>query len=282
MMVGPAKPRIEQLRVVTLNLWGLTEPLAQRMEIVRAGLAALSPDVVALQEVCVVPGAVENQAAALAGALGMALVYAPATALASGEEGLAILSRLPVLESRHVELPFAVSDERRIAIGVALAVPGGEVHAFVTHLSYRLRDGVKREAQAAAVDRFAAQLQADRGAPRLAVLMGDFNATPEHDEIRFLRGLHTIDGARGQWQDAWAVAHPGDPGFTWAKRNPGTERLAWLGRDRRLDYVFVSPLLRDGRGEVLDCRIALDRPSDDGLFGSDHFAVVADLRLAPT
>jgi endonuclease/exonuclease/phosphatase family metal-dependent hydrolase len=280
-MIGAPKPRLEQLRVVTLNLWGLTEPLARRMEIVRHGLAVLSPDVLALQEVCAVPGAVENQAGVLAEALGMALVYAPATALASGEEGLAILSRLPVLDTRHVELPFAATDERRIAIGAALAVPGGEVHAFVTHLSYRLRDGVKREAQAAAVDRFAGEMVVERGVPRVGVLMGDFNATPEHDEIRFLRGLHTIEGTRGQWQDAWAVAHPGEPGFTWARRNPGTERLAWLGRDRRLDYVFVSPLGRDGRGEVIDCRITLDRPSDDGLFGSDHFAVVADLRLAP-
>jgi endonuclease/exonuclease/phosphatase family metal-dependent hydrolase len=231
--------------------------------------------------VCAVPGAVENQAEALGAALGMEVAYATATQFPSGEEGLAILSRLPIAQSSYVELPFATTDERRIALGAAITVPGGEVHAFATHLNYRPRDGVKREAQAVAVDRFAEEFTAARDAPKLALLMGDFNATPEHDELRYLRGLHTVEGRRGGWRDTWAVAHPHEPGITWASKNPGTERLAWLGRDRRLDYIFVGPMARDGRGGVLACEVALDRPAPDGALASDHFAVMADFRLAP-
>lgn len=272
---------MDRLRAVTLNLWGLTEPRVRRMEIAAAELAALGPDLIALQEVCTVPGAVENQAETLGGALGMEVAYATATQFPSGEEGLAILSRLPIASSSYVELPHASADERRVALGAAITVPDGEVHVFATHLNYRLRDGVKREAQAVAVDRFAEEFSAGRTAPRLSILMGDFNATAEHDEMRFLRGLHTVEGRRGAWRDAWAVAHPHEPGVTWASKNPGTERLAWLGRDRRLDYVFVGPLERDGRGGVVSCEVALDRPAPDGALASDHFAVVADLRLTP-
>jgi hypothetical protein len=30
---------------------------------------------------------------------------------------------------------------------------------------------------------------------------------------------------------------------------------------------------------VDDCRIVFDRPSDDGLFASDHFGLLADVRM---
>src|SRR5258705_122657 len=71
------------------------------------------------------------------------------------------------------------------------------------------------------------------------ILCGDFNATPDSDEIRFLRGLHTAAGRRTFWQDAWERRHGRADGFTWARANPYTARLRWLERDRRLDYIFV-------------------------------------------
>ena len=102
------------------------------------------------------------------------------------------------------------------------------------------------------------------------ILCGDFNATPDSDEIRFLRGLHTSAGRRTVWQDAWERRHGRADGFTWARANPYTARLRWLDRDRRLDYISVSLLKRDGRGVIHDCRIVLDRAAADGALPSDH------------
>ena len=47
--------------------------------------------------------------------------------------------------------------------------------------------------------------------------MGDFNATPDSDEIRWLCGRTTLGGRRVAYQDAWARANPGQPGITWAQ-----------------------------------------------------------------
>ncbi|MCS6913147.1 MAG: endonuclease/exonuclease/phosphatase family protein [Myxococcales bacterium] len=265
-----------RLRVVTLNLWGEQEPLDVRMSLIERQLRALDPDVVALQEVRQVLPRVPNQAETLARALGMHPVFCPATEWGGGLEGLALLSRNPVLHSGHVELPHAVPSERRILLWARIRHEAGVVLCGCTHLNYRLHHGSIREDQVEAVDAEMQRQEAD-----LRVLMGDFNAVPDSDEIRYLRGLHSIRGRRTFYQDAWAQLHPGEAGYTWSRKNPFTQRLPFLEPDRRLDYVFVGPRSRDGRGHIHDCRIVLDVPDRQGVFPSDHFGLMADVQLAP-
>lgn len=268
---------MDTLKLVTLNLWGEQPPLERRMLLAVDGLRALAPDVVGLQEVRQVPGTLPNQAETLGAALGMQHVFAPATPWGGGDEGLAILSRHPLGGARVHELPHAQPNERRILLGATVDTPAGPVEVYTTHLNYRLTDGGKREDQVVAVDEQVAATPSEL--PK--ILMGDFNATPDSDEIRFLRGLHSAGGRRTYWQDAWQRRHGGADGFTWARANPYTARLRWLERDRRIDYIFVGPLRRDGRGVVLDCRIVLDRAAPDGALASDHFGLYAEVQLAP-
>jgi endonuclease/exonuclease/phosphatase family metal-dependent hydrolase len=264
------------LKVVTLNLWGEQPPLERRMSLAVDGLRALAPDVIGLQEVRQVPGTVPNQAETLAQALGMSSYFEAATPWGGGDEGLAILSRHPIAARRVHELPHAVPAERRLALGVTVQTQDGPVDVWTTHLNYRLTDGGKREDQIVALDEHIAAASSEM--PK--ILCGDFNATPDSDEIRFLRGLHTSAGRRTFWQDAWERRHGRADGFTWARANPYTARLRWLERDRRLDYIFVSPMKRDGRGVVHDCRIVLDRAASDGALPSDHFALFAEVQLS--
>ncbi len=264
------------LRCLTLNLWGTEGPMDVRMRVIEQGLRALRPDVIALQEVREIPGKVPNQAATLASALGMDHVFAIATPLAAGTEGLAILSRAPIEGTIMTELPHARRDDRRILFSARLATDSGLVWVSTTHLHYRLGHGKQREDQVLAVDASLANRETD--APQ--ILMGDFNARPESDEIRFLCGLTTLAGRRTFFQDAWALSHPDEPGWTWASSNPYTERLAFLQPDRRIDYIFVSARQGDGRGAISGCRIALDRPTRAGVYASDHFALVADVQLS--
>jgi endonuclease/exonuclease/phosphatase family metal-dependent hydrolase len=265
------------LKVVTLNLWGEQPPFERRMEVAVEGLRALAPDVIGLQEVRQVPGKVPNTAATLAAALGMQHYFEPATPWGGGDEGIAILSRHPIVARRAHELPHALPTERRLVLGVSVETEAGNVDVWTTHLNYRLTHGDKREDQVVAIDE---HIAAEKSAlPR--ILCGDFNATPDSDEIRFLRGLHTAGGRRTFWQDAWERRHGRSDGFTWARANPYTMRLRWLERDRRLDYIFVSPLMLDGRGVVRDCRIVLDQPAADGVLASDHFGLFAEVQLTP-
>jgi endonuclease/exonuclease/phosphatase family metal-dependent hydrolase len=278
------------MRLVTLNLWGDRAPLEARLRAAARGLAALAPDVICLQEVRLGDG-LANTAETLAGLLGGAWrasygtatcgaagVWGPGTG--AGEEGLAILARHPLSAPQVTELPEARDDERRILLSARVDVGGVAVWCHTTHLHWRLHDGLAREAQAARVDEAARAAGGSGDAVHL--LAGDFNAAPDCDEIRFLRGRHTLAGRRAYWQDAWAARRPDERGWTWARRNPNTEWLKWLELDRRIDYVFVSPERRDGRGRIVDARVVLDAPDADGVWASDHLAVLADVEIRPT
>lgn len=268
---------MKRLRCVTLNLWGAEAPLDRRMEVVAAGLRALAPDVVALQEVREGPQ-LENQAQTLARAAGLQHVFAPATPIGGGQEGLAILSRAPILEHHVLELPHAQPTERRILLSACVSLEPGSAWVHTSHLNYRLGHGKQREDQVQAIEGSLASRPSDR--PQ--VLMGDFNARPESDEIRWLRGQVTLGGRRTYFQDAWERVHPGERGWTWARANPNTERLAFLEPDRRIDYIFVTPMRGDGRGTVHDCRIVFEQPAADGVFASDHFGLFADIQVEAT
>jgi endonuclease/exonuclease/phosphatase family metal-dependent hydrolase len=263
------------MRLVTLNLWNEQGPLARRMELCAEQLRALEPDVVALQEVRQ-SAAVPNQAATLASALAMNHCWARAVTWNEGDEGLAILSKHPIVEEGHRELPHASEKERRICLHARLDTPKGPLDAYTVHLNYRSTHGQIREDQIVAAEAFMRETP-DVRIPK--VLMGDFNAVPDSDEIRFLKGLRTVNGRRVYFQDAWAHLHSREPGWTWAKSNPFTDRMAWLERDRRIDYIFVGHTNLDGTGMLLDCRLVLDVPDGEGVFPSDHYGLYAEIAV---
>jgi len=108
------------------------------------------------------------------------------------------------------------------------------------------------------------------------------NATPDSDEMRFLRGLTTLAGKRTHFQDAWLRHHPHDDGITWSSENELTRPLRSLDIDRRLDYVYVSSRKKDGRGTIHSCNIVLtERDPNEGFCATDHYGVVADIQVVP-
>ncbi len=278
---------MDRLRLVSLNFWGLSEPLERRLRLAEAQLAALAPDVVALQEVRPLQGADgETTAHVLAQVLGLHCVYAAAWQWRQGErdagepagaEGLAVLSRYPILEHRVTRLPHARPFETRILLSVRLDVGDG-LWCHVTHLHWRLDDGLAREAQVVAIDEVLASL-ATRGTPQL--LCGDFNAIPDADEIRFLRGLTTLAHRRTHYQDAWQRVHGDAPGYTWSASNPATLGRRSVDPDRRIDYIFVTTREKNGVGKVLDCQVVLQE-QDEGICASDHFGLLAEVQRSDT
>jgi endonuclease/exonuclease/phosphatase family metal-dependent hydrolase len=271
------KPR--HLRFVTLNLWGDNGPWESRLAVVADKLAGVLPDVVALQEVREVPGRIVNQAEMLARQQGWNHVFAPATAWGGGHEGLAILSRFPIGAHDFRPLPHSLENEGRIVLSARIDSDFGEVWTHTTHLSYRENEGRKREDQVLVVDEVVSAHQNDN--PQ--VLMGDFNAVPHSDEIRWLSGLTTLSGRRVYYQDAWDMIHPGVAGYTWTRANHYRERMHWLRADRRLDYVFVTPARRDRRGTVHEARLIFDEPvvlgSGEHLYASDHSGVLVEVQF---
>ena len=109
------------------------------------------------------------------------------------------------------------------------------------------------------------------------IIAGDFNAEPDSTEIRYVKGLHALDGRSVHFHDAWAIAGDG-AGITWSSRNPYARQA--LEPDRRIDYVFAGRPLANGIGLIESCRVVCDMP-EDGIWPSDHFGVYAELRSEP-
>jgi endonuclease/exonuclease/phosphatase family metal-dependent hydrolase len=286
----------DKLRVITLNLWGLAAPLDRRLALAIRQLLALAPDVVCLQEVRPLDGkAGRTTADVIADALGMQAQYRVAVEwpdgawqhMPGGQEGLAILAK-QIDEVRVLPLPEPRPTEARILLSAQVATQHGPIWVHTTHLHYRLEDGMAREQQVSAIDDEIRTLRTDTSPPQ--ILCGDMNATPDSDEMRFLRGLTSLDGRRTHFQDAWlrlhreadALSGPVE-GITWCSENPNTRPLRGLDIDRRLDYIYVTTRKKDGRGTIHACWVALaDREGADDICASDHYAVLADVQIAPS
>jgi len=151
--------------------------------------------------------------------------------------------------------------------------PGGAFPMFTTHLSYGPGRSQVRTAQARTLAGFMAGHTGTGGYP--PVITGDLNAEPGSDELRLLGGVLTAPAVDGLVLiDAWRYASPDDPGFTWDHRNGYQARS--VIPDSRIDYILVG-LPRQGRGKVRSASLAGTAPVD-GVWPSDHFAVVAELQ----
>lgn len=269
------------VRIATWNVWGRYAYWAERLPVIVETLRRARPDIVCLQECWDHPGERRNQAAEVATALGFEPepVYGHNLEWPDGtRSGNAILSRWPRVRDATLVLPRAALDfrddegEERLCVGAEIDGPRGPIQVFCAHLSWRGDHSAIRVEQTRAI---AAWLREWRPRSFPAVLCGDLNAEPDSDEIRMLTGK-SAPGAPGVWfRDAWADLHPGDPGFTWSNRNPFA--AASLDHDHRIDYVLTAAPKAHGCGHVVGVELLGDAPVD-GMWGSDHLGLVADLR----
>ena len=141
------------LRCLTLNLWGAEAPLAERDGARAAGASqTLAPDVVALQEVRRLARACPTRRPPWPSRPGLSFVFAQAVAFRGGHEGLAFLSRLPIVAHESRELPHASDQERRVLLSAALRLGDRPLWVHNTHLNYRLAHGRQREDQVRAIE----------------------------------------------------------------------------------------------------------------------------------
>ena len=276
----PARP----VRVLTLNCWNISPPFDERMALVRSEIEALAPDLIALQEIIVRRDGFDQAAVVLDG-LGYHRVFGaairwdesgrllPLDAHADGA-GNVIAARWPITEVALHPLPGVNGEERRSVLLTRVDTPGGALPFVTTHLEWRFDHGHVRQRQVLALTALIGDWRRD--APLPVVMAGDFNAEPEASEIRFLRGLASLDGRSTYFQDAWHLAGNGGRGITWSNQNP--HAAAMFEPDRRIDYVFVGAPDHDGRGWIETARVVLDTPRD-GVHPSDHFGVLAEVRL---
>jgi endonuclease/exonuclease/phosphatase family metal-dependent hydrolase len=257
-----------KIRVLTLNIYSPGNPdWERRRPALHAGIRALDPDLVALQEV-VDP----------VDLLGPDYALAPHSGRSDDGVGAVLASRWPIeavheqdlhVTGRTKAFPWAA------AVAAEIASPLGRL-LFVHHKpSYQLGWSLERERQAVAAARLAEELA---GRADHVILAGDLDDTPDSASIRFWTGKQSLDGLSVRYEDTWYAAHGDAPGLTFDPRNPlvpsGTMPL---DRGRRIDYVMVRCGTHGPTLDVAACELALAEPTADGVWPSDHFGVVADL-----
>ncbi|MEU6374388.1 endonuclease/exonuclease/phosphatase family protein [Streptomyces sp. NPDC046909] len=275
------------MRVVTWNLWWRFGPWAERQKAILAVLRELRPDVVGLQEVWSDRRTGENLAEWLAAELDLHWTWAPSPAPErwqhrisddSADIGNAVLSRWPIQQQSVLRLPAPPDlDDGRLALYTRLSAPTAEIPFFTTHLTSPLHASAVRVQQVRALAEFVAEHK--NGTPYPPLVTGDFNAWPDSDELRLFGGLRTSPPVPGQvFFDAWEYADQATPGATWTPQNPYVH--PGLGPGGRIDYIHVgAPAGPEGEGTVRGVRRAGHGPVD-GVWPSDHAAVVADLEGA--
>jgi endonuclease/exonuclease/phosphatase family metal-dependent hydrolase len=269
-----------RLRVVTFNLLhggpasglsGDDQHLDQRLTLVARELRELAPDVVGLQESSITRR--RNVAARLAGELGLHWAHASATRRVSGigildwlivwamnfEEGPAVLSRWPIVETQIYDLPrCAKFYDPRVILRATLDTPRGRLQVYSVHTAH----------DACQVRRLGEIVRAHAG-PLPALIMGDFNAAESTEWMQALV-------REGGLVDAFRAANPEALGPTVWQRPEAPDPTV----SRRIDYIFVLP------GNTIPARVRSSRVilSTPGrlangvtLWPSDHYGVVADL-----
>ncbi len=259
-----------RIRCVTYNVLSPGNPgWDRRRPVIRDALRALDADVVALQEVRV------DDVGEL---LGPGYSVTPFSAVGDDGVGGVLATREPhrVLEEIDQRSPEHGADLTWCAtLVVTLDAPVGRLVVAHHKPSWPFPLEVEREQQA----RRAALAVEHHAQDGPAVVLGDFDATPDAASVQFWRGRRSLDGVSVCYQDAWETVHPTEPGLTFSAENP-------LVRDgevatavsRRIDYVLVRAGRHGALLQVLGCDRLLDRPVG-GVWASDHYGVVADLAV---
>jgi endonuclease/exonuclease/phosphatase family metal-dependent hydrolase len=272
-------PLVEtRVRIATWNLWARYGPWEARAPVILETLRAVDADIVGLQEVW--DDGTRNQAEELATALGYeAAVWAPNLTFPDGvRAGNAVIARWPIASNEVRELPRegagAIDDEgeERVVVLAEVDGPRGTIQVFCAHLSWRDDHSGVRQEQVRALCEFVRQCR-----PRTfpAVVVGDLNSEPDSDEIRMLTGLAAVPVPGVVFRDAWRVVNGDAPGPTVSNDNPFDAANLFL--DQRIDYVLAGVPKLGGVGHVRSCRVFGNAPSN-GMWPSDHFGVVAELR----
>lgn len=254
--------------MMRLLTWNIQGGGGRRIPSIVAEIAHLQPDIVGLTEVTFA-----NLEVLRLSLVNEGFEHIATTCLPGNTNSVLVASKLPF---RVIDDSVAQDQERWLAIEVESAnmkvlcvhIPGGTDNKFGA-------DGVgisgkrRKELMWEEVIRFARQHKGDQ-----TILLGDFNTgLPEDaqgtpfvlaDYMRVLRLENYVD--------TWRHLNPHAREFTWyTKRKDKGTGISEDYNGFRLDYVFVSPALRD---QIVDVRHLHEARTNKI---SDHAIVLADL-----
>lgn len=250
---SPASSK-RSLKVVTLNLYHDKDDWPKRRVQIVAELKRLRPDAIALQEVLEDRG-LTNQAQWLAAQLGYQWHFVSTDPPGQPRRyGNALLTRHPILQRGQKFLQPL--DDNRTAAFLRMDLQGQPLNLYATHLHWTDQGGAIRARQIADLVRYIASTS--ENIP--SVVAGDFNSTADSPELAALREVFV---------DIYGDRHPHAD-----VASSSTLNLKYFA-PKRIDHVFFQ---RDAFTPV-GATILFNQPDAQGIWASDHFGLLAELRL---
>jgi len=273
------------LRIATYNVWNAKRDWPRRLAATAEELTRLDADVVALQEAPVEasPG------------LPIAdyfrehtpyehVVHLPYPGPADKREwpeGLAFLSRLPLLDVR-ANWDDGQPTENSWGARVVVAWQGMTISVTTVHLDFR--HAASRERHLVRIVRDL--IEARAGDCDLDILCGDFNDDGDAPTLRYLAGKAEIAGHRTRWRDLVAEWHAdrgeAAPVTLDFENNPRWRTMTIADPSKRFDRIYLRhrDAGSDATHEVSVLRAGLfgTEPTNSlGVVPSDHYGVFVDL-----
>jgi endonuclease/exonuclease/phosphatase family metal-dependent hydrolase len=316
---GPPSPGL--LRVCSFNAWNSNPPswlwpdsrerwerYSQRMDLFASRLHDALPDIIAIQEVrldvTLGPYLHHGQMSHIAERLpGYQYVSQPSNLYLDSqlkgafpmrdEEGVAILSRFPIVHTDFVVLSRNISDREdehsRLCLHVVVATDAGLVDVYTVHmpLSERARNRTTVEV-AQFID--ASQMSS------VVLLLGDMNDEPSGASIRFWSNQSSVSvggvpfRVSGEYRDAWLASHP-EPEPRSTDETVRYEALTFPSDNpqKRIDFLFArGPVGVRGSWLIGQDPMSGTNLTDDHVgmvhqlspvWASDHRGLVVDLAL---
>lgn len=241
------------------------------MRILARQLKELNPAVIACQECFYSKEAKADTLGFLAGELNMNYCFLPGRSkrrlfeghLVNSTSGLGVLSVYPLSEFKHINLPVVPDDNDRKAFTVSVSLPTGtNMLLTTTHLTHLSHASGLRGRQAEALASF---VGTDAAHP-FHIICGDFNATPDSDEVKaFLAKSGAID--------CYTAGNGTEPRYSL------TDAYYKANKQICIDQIFALPLPpHGGYPAFINSAVTLNVPDEEsGLYASDHFGITTTL-----
>ena len=247
-----------KLRIATLNMEQDHKRWDLRRHLIVEQLAAIDPDLFAMNEVCVPLQTARWIQKTMREQHGRnyALVQQTRTNGLSSIEAEALLTRLPIVETGNLD--FRTRDI--VALVARVLVGEMPVDVYVTHLFMSRGEESLRVYQANQL----LDWIDSRDDVMARIVCGDFNATLDKPSATLMTTRFNPT------QTAPTAFTP------LADRDGSVSHPTWPRMDRCIDYIWVT-----GPIEVVTSEVCFDRghPEDPALYPSDHAGVWADLRI---
>jgi endonuclease/exonuclease/phosphatase family metal-dependent hydrolase len=177
------------LKIITINTWKGEDAYDVRIENLKQQLLALQPDIILMQECFEAPIIEKDTISYINQAFNYHLDFIQAREkIRNFEEfpvqcfsNMAILSRLPILNSYHYPLPLANGDEMRFGQEIEFFLENGKTAILTNvHLTHVNQNNSIRLEQ---IKKITERIQKQKNI--LHIIGGDFNATLHSPEIQY-------------------------------------------------------------------------------------------------